>query len=167
MKRKISKIAIVIVSCLFVSCATGYYQTVSKVSDYTSAYVGKSHNQLVSVFGAPDRQTSDGAGGTILIYEKTTSTSNSREVAYDVNYYTKTYTPGVQTTTSTNTSFVHLFIDESGKCYKVNTNHTKQIYTELTDEQKKKANKPWRIMGWTFGSMAAFGAICGIIAACL
>ena len=110
-----------IVSCLFTSCTVYNTSRVSMLSDYTTEFVGKPHQHIVATLGAPDRQTSDGAGGTILIYEKTTmtSTSNSVAAAYNVNYFSGTYTPGTKTSTSTSehTSYIHIFIDKDAVCY--------------------------------------------------
>ena len=160
-----------IATWLLTSCGpvTKVYQ-VSLVDDYTNAFVGRSHKEIVSALGAPDRQTTDGGGGTILIYEQitTTSTSNSVAAAYNVNYFTKTYTPGVntRTSTSTNTSFLHIYIDNSGTCYNVKTNHTKQV-TEIDEEATAKAKKTWKILGITYGSLGELLAILGIVVACL
>ena len=160
-----------IATWLLTSCGpvTRVYQ-VSKVGDYTKMFVGKSHKEIVSALGAPDRQTPDGGGGTILIYEQITTTSTSKSVAtaYNVNYFTKTYTPGVNTntSTSTNTSFVHIYIDGSGTCYNVKTNHTKTV-TEIDEEATAKNKKLGKILGITYGSLGGLLAIIGIIAACL
>lgn len=37
--------------------------------DYNQAYKGHTANEIITQYGAPDRQTDDGAGGRILIYE--------------------------------------------------------------------------------------------------
>lgn len=108
-------------SSMLTSCRT-YYE-VSMANDYTNAFVGKSHNDVVCALGAPDRETSDGAGGTILIYED--YTSQSVATASNVNYLTGTYTPGARTTAYTD--YVHLYINPEGVCYNVNTNHTKEV----------------------------------------
>lgn len=149
-------VVVAIASCFLSSCfstKTSTYTTietksipVSKLSDYTTEYVGKPHNYIVSALGAPDRQTSDGAGGTILIYEKTTitstSNSNSLATAYNVNFNSNTYTPGSETTTtavqSANTSYIHLFINTDGICYNVKTNHQKIIKKEEEVERVKE-----------------------------
>ena len=157
--------------CLFASCATTKTYQVSMLSEYTNMFVGKSHNDIVSALGAPDRQTTDGAGGTILIYEKitTTSTSNSVNAAYNVNYFTKTYTPGVKTSTSTstNTSFVHLYIDNSGTCYNVKTNHQKLVTRELTEKEKQELKNQrksaWKWIGIGFGGLFGTAALIGLI----
>ncbi len=159
MKRLFLSIAIVmIVSCLFTSCTVYQTSRVSMLSDYTTAFVGKPHNHIVATLGAPDRQTSDGAGGTILIYEKTTMTSNSVATAYNVNYFTKTYTPGTSTSTTESTSYIHLFIDKDGVCYSVKTNHEKDV-TQVDEKATKKAKKMWKIVGYTW---LGAGAICGL-----
>lgn len=169
MKQSFFSIAVIMIiaSCLLTSCVTMYktYE-VSKVSDYTSEFVGKPHNQIVATLGAPDRQTPDGAGGTILIYEQTTttSTSNSVDVAYNVNYFTKTYTPGTETNTvqSQNTSYVHLFINSNGVCYNVKTNHQKLV-TEVDEEATAKNKKMWKIAGYTWGAAGVIIAIAGLV----
>ena len=171
MKNSLFKIAFfMIATCLFTSCTVTRTSQVSMVSEYTNMLVGKSHKEIVSALGAPDRQTTDGGGGTILIYEQTTttSTSNSVAAAYNVNYFTKTYTPGVNTTTSssTNTSFVHIYIDGSGTCYNVKTNHTKYV-TEVDEKATAKNKKMWKIFGITYGSLGGLLAILGIVVACL
>ena len=165
MKKLLFKLAVVMfMSCLFMSCTVTRTYTVSKENDYQKAFVGASHNEIVSAFGAPDRQTSDGAGGTILIYERTTTrtTSDSQATAYNVNYYNRTYTPGVHSnsTTTQNTSYVHIFVDQDGVCYNVKTNHQKYV-TEIDEAATAKNKKIWKIMGITYGSI--FGAM-GIVA---
>lgn len=142
MKRSILFIAIVlIVSCVFTSCTVTKTYQVSKLSEYTTEFVGKPHNYIVTTLGAPDRQTSDGAGGTILIYENTITTSigNSTAAAYDVDYFARTYTPGVKSSnvTAQSTSYIHLFVGEDGFCYNVKTNHQKTV-TEVDEKATKK-----------------------------
>lgn len=161
MKRLFLSFAVImIVSCLFTSCTVYKTSQVSMQSDYTTEFVGKPHNHIVATLGAPDRQTSDGAGGTILIYEKTTmtSTSNSVAAAYNVNYFSGTYTPGTRTSSSTSehTSYIHLFINKDAVCYAVKTNHEKQV-TQVDEKATKKLKKTWKILGITYGSI--FGAI--------
>lgn len=127
MKTILSIICIIIAYVSFCSCTTTY--SVSKQNDYTRSYVGATHQQIVSHLGAPDRQSSDGNGGTILIYEKTYVTSSSRSVATMENMTLNSYTPGNRTVTSStsNTSYVHFFIDRNGNCYQVKTNHRQNL----------------------------------------
>ena len=106
---------------LVTSCTSTY--RVSMYPEISKSLIGRSHHSIVSAMGAPYRQTSDGAGGTILIYEDTTM--HSIATAYNVNYYTGTYTPGVRTTS--HTDYVYVYIHSQGKCYNVKTNLTKEV----------------------------------------
>ena len=140
--------------------------------DYAKAFVGSHHNVIVSSLGAPDRQTSDGAGGTILIYEKVTTTSNSNSnsiaTAYNVNYYSKTYTPGAQTNTNTvttqNTSYIHIFIGADGVCYGVKTNHQKEVIDEEAVESNEKAlKKNVKIGVWSYFGVMAVAIVAALL----
>lgn len=134
------------------------------LSDYTTEFVGKPHNHIVATLGAPDRQTSDGAGGSILIYEKTTmtSTSNSVATAYNVNKWAKTYTPGMQTTSSTTetTSYIHLFVDKDAVCYAVKTNHTKPV-TQVDEKATKRKKTSAIVWGSISGALLIALGIAG------
>lgn len=112
------------------SCS--YKHLVSLQPEYESMFLGKTHNYIVSTWGAPDRTTSDGDGGQILIYERTSMLSQA--VATNINVWTGTYTPGTYTTEET--LYVQLFVDKQGKCYLVKTNHAK-----LIDNRAKLKNK--------------------------
>ena len=162
MRNSLSKLAIMAIACLFTSCMSSSYvptKTVSMEEDYAKAFVGSHHNVIVSSLGAPDRQTTDGANGSILIYEKTTTTSESNSIAtaYNVNYYSKTYTPGSQTNTVTtqNTSYIHIFIGADGVCYGVKTNHQKKVVDEEAfkenEKLREKNRKAFKWMGITTG----------------
>ena len=170
MKKLLSKLSIVmVISCLFTSCTVTRTYAVSKEKDYKEAFVGVKHNDIVSAFGAPDRQTSDGAGGTILIYERTTTntTTDSQAAAYNVNYYNRTYTPGVHsnTTTTQNTSYIHIFVDKDGVCYNVKTNHQKYI-TEVDEKATARNKKIWKVGGTIILAEVVIGTV-AILAAFL
>lgn len=100
--------------------------TVDDFPTFREQSIGLTHNQIVTKLGAPQRELSDGGGGKILIYENTTTktVSNTLASAYNVNYITKTYTPGAQTTStvSTNTEYLQYFVNADGICYEVKTN---------------------------------------------
>ena len=127
MKKKLFCLIIAVLS--LTSCSS-YRYTVSLQPEYEKMYVGKSHNYIVSAMGAPDRTTTDGNGGQILIYERTVMLS--QQVATNVDVWSGTYTPGSYSTT--NTSYVHFFVNQSGNCYRVNTNLTE----ERIDQKKYK-----------------------------
>lgn len=117
MKRFYHLLLLALALLSFCSCRTSY--TASMQSDYVTRYVGQSHNYIVQSWGAPTRQTSDGNGGTILIYEKSfqnTEATNTYHGAY--------YTPSA--TTTTYTSYAQFFINRNGQCYDVKTNHEKE-----------------------------------------
>lgn len=102
------------------SCHTWVYSSLQP--DYQRMYTGASYNSIVQSFGMPTKTAPDGAGGTILAYEK--STYDSVAMAYNYNSFTGTYTPGSRTTE--NTSYVYFYMDSHNKCYNVQTNHTKR-----------------------------------------
>lgn len=82
----------------------------------------KTKHEIIMTFGAPEREMSDGAEGTILIYEdsysRIHSLSNDRK---NVITYRK---------------FVEFYIDGRNRCYKVRTN--------LKDDQLSQPDKrPW------------------------
>lgn len=137
---------------------TGWHTTEVIVSDFPkfrAKCIGQTHNQIVTALGAPDRQLSDGAGGTILVYENTTtkSISNSIARAYDVNYSTRTYSPGVETTTQhySKTDYVHYFINTGGVCYEVKTN-LPMSHTEKKEVYGKYEKFNWgKFSAWTGG----------------
>lgn len=99
------------------SCRTSY--SASLRSDYYNTYVGHTHNEIVRAWGAPSRQTTDGNGGTILIYENTTQNTEST-YTYRGGYYTPS------ATTTSYTSFAQFYLNSSGVCYDVQTNHQKE-----------------------------------------
>ena len=102
------------------SCSTTHY--VPLQAEYNAAFVGKSHNYIVSFLGAPDRETSDGAGGSILIYEDSYSTTSGSAIMIPTPY--SVYIPNVTNTTYL-TLYTQLYIDRSGNCYCVKTNRTR------------------------------------------
>lgn len=116
---------IVVIVSLFTSCTAYKYTTISKEKEYKDIYVGKSHNQIVTTLGAPDKQFSDGAEGTIIIYENSVFNSN-------IN----TYKGSGSATTIESKGYIQFFINKSGICYDVKTNHTETI-KEIDEEASK------------------------------
>ena len=131
---------IVVIVSLFTSCTVYKYTTISKEEEYKKEYVGKSHNQIVTTLGAPDKQFSDGAEGIIIIYEKSVFESN-------IN----TYKGSGSATTIESKGYMQFFINKSGICYDVKTNHTETI--EEIDEEASK----------NYTSNSLFGSICAVI----
>ncbi len=152
MKHFINLSAIITALMCLASCGT--YQTVSRVSEYTNQYVGQNHNYIVQRWGPPTRQTSDGAGGTILIYENSVQKSNA--VADNVNPIAGTYNPAVLTQTFT--SYANFFIGDDSICYKVQTNQTKEVWVPASKKQKKA-------IYWILGGTGAICILCLIAGA--
>lgn len=118
---------VVIIISFFTSCTTYKYTTISKEKEYQEVYVGKTHNQIVTTLGAPDKQFSDGAEGVIIIYENSVFNSN-------IN----TYKGSGSATTIESKGYIQFFINKSGICYDVKTNITETI--EEIDEEATKSN---------------------------
>lgn len=118
---------VVIILSFFTSCTVYNYTTISKEKEYQEMYVGKTHNQIVTTLGAPDKQFSDGAEGVIIIYENSVFNSN-------IN----TYKGSGSATTKEYKDHIQFFINKSGICYDVKTNITETI--EEIDEEATKSN---------------------------
>ncbi len=92
-----------------VSCTVPRY--ISSEPVLQSEWIGNSHADIVQEFGAPSREVSDGADGTILVYENVTST-------YDTSEFMGDYS-----TTVTNTRlFKEFYLDANGICKNVRSN---------------------------------------------
>ena len=111
MKKIFSKLSILMaILCLFTSCSPVRNYAVSKEKEYKEALIGAKYNEIVSELGDPDKQTSDGASGAILIYEE-------KFTAKKIGY-------------------MHVFVDEDGVCYNIKTNHQK--YVRVVDDVEKE-----------------------------
>lgn len=134
---------IVVIISLFTSCTVYNYTTISKEKEYQEAYIGKSHNQIVTTLGAPDKQFSDGAEGTIIIYENSVFNSN-------IN----TYEGSGSVTTIESKGYIQFFINKSGICYDVKTNHTETI--EEIDKEATKVKRATGLVFFSFAVLAGF-----------
>ena len=159
---------ILIATTLLSSCATqSKVHYISCYDEYCQRYIGKSHKQLISDLGAPNRETSDGDGGTIIIYETITE---HHKLNFNANTYL--YAPAastngnIQGTTSSSISFLHLYIDSEGVCYNVDTNHMQIDWVETVQKEKREKEqdpKKKKTLAIVFGSMAAvFAVACGV-----
>lgn len=151
---------LLIASTLLSSCGTQSkvqkVQYISCYDDYCQRYIGKSHKQLISDLGAPNRETSDGDGGMIIIYEKITEHHNLSSTG-DYGLHTSG-------TTKSTVSFLHLYINSDGVCYNIDTNHTRIEWIEMAQEkEREKDPKKKKTLAIVFGSMAAvFAVTCGV-----
>lgn len=148
--RRLVNLCLAIVACItLTSCYDSYL--VSSTDDWMKAHIGATYNQLVQAYGAPDRQQSDGNGGTILIYEQTQTRSQSVATKENINYFTGTYTPGVRTQTNSYTYYNQFFINSAGTCYRVNTNVNYNQYANRYNPRRTT-----KAVLWTIGSTAAY-----------
>ena len=116
-KRIIGKSVAFLTLLCMTSCYTFTYTTVDPTLELQEAWVGKTYNEIVRTYGAPNRTTPDGTGGSILIYEKITALT---EAGYtNVNVLSGTGTPATRTTTST--SSIQFFVDANNSCYDART----------------------------------------------
>lgn len=99
--------------------------------DYNQAYKGHSANEIITQYGAPDRQTDDGAGGRILIYEKITYNNNASS---SYNPYSGGYDASSSMTTKT--TYLQFYVNKDNVCYGVKTN------LEKMERQKIARTKP-------------------------
>ncbi len=117
MKGIIGKSVAFLTLLCMTSCYTYTYTTVDPTLELQEAWVGKTYNEIVRTYGAPNRTTPDGTGGSILIYEKTTALT---EAGYtNVNVLSGKGTPATRTTTST--SSIQFFVDANNSCYDART----------------------------------------------
>ena len=113
MKRIIRIFCVLLTAALVVGCTTTRYTSIE--NDLRQNAVGKSHSFIVGQLGAPDRETSDGNGGRILIYEKFTQNTIATQTGnlfYSVP----------SATTTTRTDYAQFYIDRYGDCYDVRSN---------------------------------------------
>ena len=121
MQHAMKRFILIIVAILSVSCSVSRPsggQYVSGSDYYNQVYRGRTHAEIVMEWGAPDRESSDGAGGVILVYEKFTTTTKT-----DIDDHFGLFSPDVTTTTTDHKSYIHFFIGRDGICYNVNTNY--------------------------------------------
>lgn len=113
-------------------------------TEYNDQWKGRSHAEIVTEFGAPDRVESDGNGGKILVYE-TFSTTTTTDVDTHFGYFDPDYTTKVQT----NKSYTHFFIGPDNTCY-----HIKSNRMELDPQSRRNAAIALKIYGGVIGLSA-------------
>lgn len=135
--KKIKLLLLTLLGCfLMTSCYVTKTNMVSLQDDYYQALKGLSYNELVQQFGAPDRQTDDGAGGRILIYETITYQNDASTKS---DYYGTGYT--TRSSMTTNTTYIHIYVNQDNVCYNVKTNLTKKETERYKD--KKLTRLAW------------------------
>ena len=86
---------------LFNSCAE--WKSMMTDAKSQTRWIGRTANDIIMTYGAPDREASDGSDGTIIVYEDFVTVRKS-SVKSDVRYY------------------IEFFIDSQKVCYHVRTN---------------------------------------------
>lgn len=111
-------IAVLMAVAALTSCSSARF--VSAEEELNEQWVGASHHDIVREFGAPDRETTDGDGGVILIYEEI-----SRSYDTDEDTHFGLFDTDYTTTVRENKHFMHFFIGRDGVCYLVKSNYVK------------------------------------------
>ena len=113
-------------------------------------WVGASHRDIVMNFGAPDRTESDGADGSILVYEKLW-TERTAKVDTSGIIYDRTITEDIVE----HRYYTDFFLDSEGICYHVKSNR------ELPDPRSKKINT---IVWSSVGGAVLLGGLISFVA---
>lgn len=88
--------------------------------EYQTRWIGRTANDIIMTYGAPDRETTDGSDGTILIYEDLKTVRNSTSQTETVGHIDPKH---VKTTSeSRERYYIEFFIDSQKVCYHVRTN---------------------------------------------
>ena len=114
------------------SCSTTRY--VSAQSDYTATWVGRPTADIIAECGAPDRETTDGSNGRILVYEDFHTEVITRSYPGYYGYYGPWGHPWMgdyRTESHTEKSYVHFYVNSNDRCYQVITNHVKPDGTQI------------------------------------
>lgn len=129
MKHTFTLFAAIIAATLgLCSCSSTRY--VSAQSEIEAAWAGKTYSEIVKANGAPTRETSDGAGGVILVYENVRSFADTYAYNYGP-YYGWGRGTNLNTEIRNQTDYIHFFVGEDNVCYMVKTNLLKPDGTEI------------------------------------
>jgi len=107
-------ICLLAISLFASSCSVTTYAPIE--DSLTLTWKGKTHAQVIDEYGAPDRETSDGKDGVILIYEKTVEETHASPSTPG------RYGPDYDVTTYENKEYTHFYIDRRGIVTKVKSN---------------------------------------------
>ncbi len=122
----------------FSSCSTAV-KYISLEQSYNDQWVGRSHADIVTTYGAPDRVESDGLDGSILVYETITTTSEIKEK----------YSGVYNETVTTDKEYTHYFIGSDDRCYAVKSN----VVEADPDSVKRSKRVFWTSYGVGFGAV--------------
>ena len=113
------RLVYLLISLLAIS-SCGVLRNYPLEQEYNEIWKGKTYNEIVMSFGAPDRVESDGNGGKILVYEEFDTTTTT-----DVDTHFGNFDPDYTTKVRTSKTYTHFFISSDNSCYHVKSNMTK------------------------------------------
>lgn len=126
MKKRI--ITLMTTAMMLCSCATVKY--IPMEEEYNKEWINRSYSEIVMEYGAPDRVEYDGKDGSILVYEKFTTTETT-----NVDTHFGMFDPDYRTTVSTDKEYVHFFLGRDDICYLVKSNQT---YADPKSQKKAR-----------------------------
>ena len=135
------RLVYLLISLLAIS-SCGVLRNYPLEQEYNEIWKGKTYNEIVMSFGAPDRVESDGNGGKILVYEEFDTTTTT-----DVDTHFGNFDPDYTTKVRTSKTYTHFFISSDNSCYHVKSNMTK------LDVQGKNGRT------WLVGSLGVMGVL--------
>ena len=139
-----------------ISCLTSCYTiTYPYIGNVHQSAIGKTKNEVLRSYGVSDRIEDDGAGGSVLVYEKYTLTtftnSNSSNYGRGVGVYNTngiiarsnsiTTTSGISQT-STSKEYCYLFVNKENLVYDFKSN-TGAIYDYNNPNKCFNKRKTW------------------------
>ena len=120
---QMKKLVMLLLAVVALSSCSAAIKYVSLEPLYNEQWMVRSHADIVSEYGAPDRMESDGLDGSILVYE--------------------TYTENMDK------EFTHFFIGSDSRCYMVKTN---QVEAD-PDSVKRSKRVFWTSYGLGVGAL--------------
>jgi hypothetical protein len=155
MKKNINTIILIVIVLFYSSCYSTYSSYKGNVHQQA---IGKTKNEIMRSYGPPDQTQDDGAGGTIMMYEKFTQTTvtNGSSASYgrssvvggsiygnngvlsgaDAVSGSVSSMSGVSQT-SVDKTFCYLFLNKSNIVYDFKTNYGAQFeYNRCFDKTK-------------------------------
>jgi len=133
MKRLISRILFLLSAMTLAVCACTTTHYVPAEEDIENIWKGKTYSEIVQMNGAPDRESSDGENGLILVYENVRTMADSYANNFGGGYW---YGPWGHNSTSISTEvrnevdYIQFYIGADKVCYKVRSNLMKADGTE-------------------------------------
>lgn len=133
MKTPVIALLMTVLALGMAVCSCSNTKYVSAQPEVEAAWVGKTYSDIVQVNGAPDRESSDGNDGIILIYENVRTYANTYGNNYGPGWYGPWYggrSSSYSTEVRNEIDYIQFFIGTDKVCYKVKTNLMKPLKKE-------------------------------------